>query len=398
MDKLLPYEIMAVSVAGLGLLLCEWKKSRRNDIIFMVVTTLAMILMASLRAGSVGVDYKVYQDYFQTVCQNNFGFLFTDANLYRVEVGYSVLNFVISRFTSDTRIFMAAVAVLTIGLRAIAIYRYSSSRWISVYVYVTFGFFTYALCTLRQEIAISILLFAIPALQNRKPIPYALIVVLAATFHKSVLILLPVYFIAHLALNWKTLTFYGSCTLFALLFSWPIIKFVTKYVYTYYAPGQAGDYYLDGRDFNTALIPLVLFLAAVLLRKRILERDPRNIVLLNFICYSAVLFTLTLKHFVFQRIALIFLPAALFLIPEIINSVAASGSAYESKLSALKSTDKNRKKQMTEEYSALKKGLRESKQAYRTSLGLTLVGGFLYLLFLLNANRLLLVPYITFLQ
>ena len=47
-------------------------------------------------------------------------------------------------------------------------WKHSSIVWLSVFVYITFDFFGYALCTLRQELAISIALFGIPFLQDRK--------------------------------------------------------------------------------------------------------------------------------------------------------------------------------------------------------------------------------------
>jgi len=388
------YNLLLLFITLLGFSFCEIKKSKNRDIIFLCIVSVAMIVMSTLRADTVGIDYKPYAEYFQTVCQNDFTFLLSNANIYRTEPEYGLLNYVISLFSHNTYVFMGIVSTLIVGLRAFAIYKYSSSVWVSMFVFVSFGFFGYSLCTLRQEIAISIALFAIKYLQDKKPIPYFLIIILAATFHKSLWILIPIYFIAHIPLNWKSLSVYGAGTLFILLFSIPILNFITQYIFKHYTED---NYFLRGRDFNTAYIPLVLFLVVMLLRKNLLERNPKNIVLINFICYAGLLFILTLKHFIFQRLALIFLPAALFLIPEILNAMAVDESKYE-ELSQLKIGDKTKKKQLLIKRGKLKNELRDAKSMYYATIGFILFGGFIYQMFLLNVNRLLIVPYVTFLN
>lgn len=392
--SVLPYYLLLLAVAALGVVLCEWKPTRKKEILFLCLAMAAMALMASLRAKTVGIDYKMYADYFQSVAGHGFDFLFSPENAYRIEFGFGLLNFLISRFSGNTYVFMAVIAVLTIGLRALAIARQSSSVWLSVFTFVSFGFFGYTMCTLRQEMAISIFLFAIPYLQKKRPVPYFLLVLLAASFHKSVLILLPVYFLAHIPVNWKSLTFYGAATGLLLIFSRPIINFVTQFVYQFYTQTEQGRYYLMGRDAKTALIPVAVFAAAYFLRKRLLDRNPHNVVLINFSMYAALLFIMTIKHFVFQRIALIFLPITIFLLPEMVKSMQVD----EEKLGLLeemKKSERGKKKQNFAKAGQLRTEIRDQRAMYYAAIGFVLVIGLVYYSFLLYANRLLLVPYAT---
>ncbi len=391
---MLPYYLLLLLVAVLGFVLCERRGSRRNDLIYLCVVTAVMILMASLRADTVGIDYEMYANYFQSVANHDLSYLISAENPYRIEFGFSLLNYLVSLVTNHTYVFMAVVAVLTIGLRAVAIYRYSSSAWISVFTFVAFGFFGYTMCTLRQEIAISILLFAIPFLQKKKLVPYILLVLLAASFHKSVLILIPIYFLANLPVNWKSLVIYGVGTGLILIFSWPIINFVTKFVYQFYIETEQGRYYLMGRDAKTALIPIVVFIAAYCLKKRLLNRNPQNAVLLNFTMYAAFLFILTIKHFIFQRVALIFFPAIIYLLPEIVCSVQVDPEKTE-ELTLLQQADRGRRKQTSAKETKLRTELRDQKALYYAAIGFVLAVGLLYYAFLLQTNRLLLVPYVT---
>ena len=115
---MLPYYLLLLLVAVLGFVLCERRGSRRNDLIYLCVVTAVMILMASLRADTVGIDYKMYANYFQSVANHDLSYLISAENPYRIEFGFSLLNYLVSLVTNHTYVFMAVVAVLTIGLRA----------------------------------------------------------------------------------------------------------------------------------------------------------------------------------------------------------------------------------------------------------------------------------------
>ena len=291
-----PYLILAAAAALLGFLLCELHPSRRNDIILLAVLSAAMFALSVLRGVSVGVDYQMYLGYFQQVCQGGLPFLFSEANMYRLEIGYSLLNYVISFFGSSQFVFSAGIAAVCLGLNAVFLYRHSSSVWLSMFVFISFGFFGYTLCTIRHQIAIAIFMFALPYLQRRQFVPYLLIVLLTATFHKSMLIWIPVFFLAQLALDWKAYAFYGGCLALYFLFSESVLSIITQYIYTGY---QVGSYYMQGRDMATVFIPMVFFVVVLLLQKPLLARNPQNLPLLNLAMYCACLFIMTLKHFVF---------------------------------------------------------------------------------------------------
>lgn len=386
-----PYWLLLLVSGVSGFFLCELKKSRSRVLLFVAALTCVMAAMGAIRNPTVGVDTKMYMEYFSGVCGQDFTFLFNSANLYWKEPGYGLLNFIVSRVTQNPQVLIGLVSALIIILRGIFIYIYSSSSWVSVFVYISFGFFGYALCTLRQELAISILLFALPFLQKRKLLPYALITVAAALFHASAWILLPIYFIANLPLNRIMLGVYAGGTLLLLLISEPLLAFVTKYVYKIYQPGS---YYTMGRDYSTAVFPVVTFILALLLMKKLLALRPENRVLINYACYAGFLFVLTLKHFIFQRIALLFLPAALLLIPEFLRCVFPD-SAKQEKLRGLLALDNSRKKQNREKIGELRLELKNEMALYYTVLGLILAGCMVYFLFLLTSNRLLLAPYHT---
>ena len=219
-----------------------------------------------------------------------------------------------------------------------------------------------------------------------------LIVILAACFHISLWVMIPVYFFVHIPFNKVTLQILGAGTVLLLIFSEHILTVITKVVYQNYQPGS---YYTLGRDYSTAVFPVLFFILSLLLMKKLLKNNPENIVLMHFSCYSAVLFILTIRHFVFQRIALIFLPVVLLLIPELLECAAPDPNKVEEPL-RLQGLDKSRQKQQKDKMASLMGEHKNAVTLYYTVMGLLMAGCITYYLFLLSANRLGLVPYIPF--
>lgn len=386
-----PYWGLLAFTGILGFLLCELKQSRKRDFVFLAAIAVVMVAMAALRAPSVGVDTQPYLNTFKYISgAETFSDFWVRSGAYRKEPGYSLLNFIVAHFTKDPIVFMGIVSALIITLRLIFLYFYSPSVWISGFVYISFGFFGYAMCTLRQELAISIMMFALPLIQKKKIVPYMLICAVAATFHMSLWIMIPVYFIAQLPVNKIMLGIYSAGTLGILLFSEKFLDFITQYVFKAYKPGT---YYTLGRNYSTAVFPVLVFILAMLLFKKLVERNPRNTIWINLSCYAALLFILTLKNFIFQRVALVFLPVALLLIPELVLAVRPNGEKLE-ELARYQAMDKARQKQHKDKIASLKIEHKNEMALYYTSMGLVLAGCAIYFLFLLSANRLLLVPYV----
>jgi hypothetical protein len=357
-----------------------------------------MITLSALRANTVGIDYVQYATYFTQVRNGGWSFLISAANGYRVEPGYSLLNYFVSLFTGDVRIYMLVVSIVAVSLTAILLYKYSPIPWIGMFVFGSFGFFGNSLSFIRQSIAIAIFLFAIRFLKDKRFLPYLVIVLLAASFHKAMLIMIPIYFIAHIKINWKSLTTYAGLTALIMGLSWSLFNIVTKYVYQYYAT-QEGIYYMNGRDWQTAAIPVITTVTILILKDFILMRDPKNVVLINFSIYSGLLYIMTCQHFLFQRFGMMFFTSALLLIPEMLASVGVDSKQAEmlNNIEIQKITNnKEQKKKALQERRQLKSNQNMHKYIYYYATGAVLFIGFLYNVWILMANRINLIPYVTF--
>ena len=387
---MLPYIVLLIISGVSGIFICERKPSPKKELIVLCVMTLLMCVMAALRGENVGVDYDwVYRDYFVTAREHGFAFLLSAQNMYRVEPVYGLLNQIVALFTADPMVLWWTASVVIILLRAVFIWKYSPKLWLSVFCYIGLGFFTYALCTLRQELGISVAMFALPFLQRRKPLPYFAIILLAGLCHTSLFILLPVYFIVTIPPNRWMIGLYATAFMSVIFFSEIFLKWIVELVprFSTYTPDS---YYLKGRDINTVIIWIIILLIASLLYKRLLQRDKNNLVLFNLFLWGTLIMTLTMKHFVFQRVALIFLPFAVMLIPELVQSMLPPPE-LRSALDGAKAGKMN-----NQQIAAQKHKLKDEIRMYYSVMGLLLLLVILEYLFLLHANRLLLVPYTPF--
>lgn len=387
---MLPYVILLVISGVLGILICERKPSPQKELLVLGVMTLLMCVMAALRGENVGVDYDwVYRDYFLAARAHGFAFLLSAENMYRVEPVYGLLNQIVALFTGNPMVLWWSASVVIILLRAAFIWRYSSKMWLSTFCYIGLGFFTYALCTLRQELGISVAMFALPFLQRRKPLPYFAIILLAGLCHTSLFILLPVYFIVTIPPNRWMIGLYATAFMAVIFFSEIFLKWIVALIprFSTYTPDS---YYLKGRDINTVMIWVLILLIAALLYKSLLERDKNNLVLFNLFLWGTLIMTLTMKHFVFQRVALVFLPFSVMLIPEMVQSMLPPPE--------LRNLPDNVKanKINSQQIAAQKHKLKDATRMYYSIMGLLVSLVILEYLFLLHANRLLLLPYTPF--
>ena len=182
------YAIVVFVVLLLGLFLGEWRPSRKKEILFLCLSSVVLIVFSALRATNVGIDYyQFYVPFFENVRSGGWSFLVSDANPYLTEFGFSLLTFLISLVTGNVFVYMAVIATIMIGLTAWVLYRDCSKPWIGMFIFVAFNFFGNTLSYIRQSLGIAIFLFAIHYIKEKRIVPYMLLVLLAATFHNSLI-------------------------------------------------------------------------------------------------------------------------------------------------------------------------------------------------------------------
>lgn len=161
------------------------KKSNR----LLLFSFVLIYLVCVLRDPSVGRDipgYELMYEATRKVSWNDFDYVY-------FENGYILLMKLCIKLGLSFQAFFAVVYFIILFPIYLFIKKYSTDKLFSVLIYVCYISFEFDLSGLRQAIAISIVLLAFIVLLEARKFPhikYILLVLVAATFHKSAYIAL----------------------------------------------------------------------------------------------------------------------------------------------------------------------------------------------------------------
>ncbi|MFD2613954.1 EpsG family protein [Paenibacillus gansuensis] len=164
----------------------------------MVLCAMATLIFAAGMQSNIG-DTFYYMHSYKTV---DFHWQSID---YSGDFGFNLYQMGLQQFSSDPQILILVTALLTNLLIVSVLAGYSRLLEISVFVYITSGMFITSMNGIRQYLAAAIVFTAIRFLIKGQFWRYLLVILFAATIHKTALILIPIYFIVRRrAWTWQT--------------------------------------------------------------------------------------------------------------------------------------------------------------------------------------------------
>ena len=148
---------------------------------------------------------------------------------------------------------------------------------------------------LRQALAAAIVIWVYPFLTNRRFLPACGLVLLAACFHRTALVMLPLCFLLTLpatGLHYGLAAFTAAAAYFLMD---PLIQIVVAILpkYQHYLTEK----YWQGNSFLYTLMPLGCFLFTLPLLRRT-RRDQSSPVLPNSVFYALLLQLFITRHFI----------------------------------------------------------------------------------------------------
>jgi hypothetical protein len=157
------------------------------------IPLLALSLFASMRSYLVGTDTRTYTADFRNNLDIEY-FIFNED----IEYGYQLLSYIILNFTHNYFWLFFISSIIVVGSYLYIFKKISKDYFLSIYIFITFGFYTFYFNGLRQGLAMAITIWAIPYLIERKIFNFSLWIVVASFFHKSALIMFVMYFMINL--------------------------------------------------------------------------------------------------------------------------------------------------------------------------------------------------------
>lgn len=278
--------------------------------IFIIVTFLQLYLLLALRDSYVGTDLNTYLSFFERSKLESFW----NFDFARYEIGYVLLNKLLS-FINNEQIFIGVISFIPIFVIFRFIYRESKIIWLSIFLFITLGFFTNSFNIIRQMFAMSIITISYKYLVNNNFKRFIVTVLIASCFHNTALIFIPIYLFKNFNLNIKNYLMHVLMSVILYFEGDKIINFALSNF-------SSVSYEIKSNGGMFMLIFLILIYVFTLIHKKEALNQNPNLVILYNICLSSIFMQiLALKFSLFIRVGLYFSMFFIILIPEVISNI-----------------------------------------------------------------------------
>lgn len=267
--------------------------NKKNKKLFTIISLCLMIFFASVR--SVGSDWLLYKTIYSRQS-------FSD----RFDIGYKLLMKACYCIFHNNYFFVTLfISICTILIVYSVIKKESKALEISLFLFVTLGFYTKSFNIMKQMLAVAVTFYGARFITERKLCKYVITIFIASLFHKTALIMIPFYWLSDLKISKGTsiITFF-SIILSLLLFN-KIFNFVTLNIDQY----QVYNTYTLGIESGIGTVLNILFFGILVLfllfnYEKMLKVDENNKYFINMCSFSLPILILSLKNTLFFRIAL----------------------------------------------------------------------------------------------
>jgi len=235
------------------------------------------------------------------------------------DYGFGILQMLLKNYISeDPQILIFTTALITNVLIVFVFYNYSRMIEISLYVYITGGLFLVSMNGIRQVLAAAIAFTAINYLLKGNWFKYSLIVLLAASFHLSALVLIPIYLLVRFR-AWSKMTI--VVIIFSVLAVWGFDKF-TSLLFSVLDNTQYSDYENfdeGGSSIIRSIVAAAPLIIAYLGREKLKVLFPKSDYIVNMALLGFVFMLISTQSWIFARVSIYFELYQLILISWIIK-------------------------------------------------------------------------------
>ena len=195
----LPY---ALNLIGLGLLAIFYQQVEDKKKKMITLFCFIYVLLFFGFRGYIWDDWQVYYQIFKDISWYDFQINpFKGGNDHFYEPGYVLMNLFIKSIY-DNYVFFQFTQT---SICALLLFRFIMKKELNtpffLMLFLAFGGYEILINLMRNSIAILIFLNAIPYLEERKPVHYFMLCLLAVTFHLTSILFLPLYFILNVKIN-----------------------------------------------------------------------------------------------------------------------------------------------------------------------------------------------------
>lgn len=270
---------------------------------FLAVAAILIVIIVGLRF-QVGADWEAYVEMFDGARYLEF-----DDTMLRNDPGYLLINQIVYWIGLEVwAVNVLCALVFTFGL--VKFSRRQPNPWLAVLVAVPYLIIVVAMGYSRQAVAIGLIMAGLTAVEKQSFVRFGMYIVVAATFHKTAVIILPL--VALTAARHRAVIGAAVAVTGYFLYSWFLEAGMEKFSTNYLEEGLNSQ----GAAIRVVMniVPAIIFL---LYQKRFQLIEPQRQLWRNFsiaaVLMLALLFVLPSSTAV-DRLALYIIPLQLFVL------------------------------------------------------------------------------------
>lgn len=171
----------------------NYNQNNKKRRISIFIVCLILGGFSAVREG-IGIDYSSYLIHIERIALGYPNYM---------ELGFKYLAKFLMSIFNDAKYVLSVFSFFTIYFFIKGIYCESKNIKMSIFIFLTWGYYFFTFNTVRNYFALSIVFFASKYVVNKKYWKFILCIIIASLFHKSALICIPLYIIANRKLTKK---------------------------------------------------------------------------------------------------------------------------------------------------------------------------------------------------
>ncbi|MDE6688175.1 MAG: EpsG family protein [Lachnospiraceae bacterium] len=293
-------------------------RGSRQDKIDQICVMAIFVLLVGASALRIytGNDYQTYISHFHDIYRGNYVVTERGFNL--------VVTAVYGFFQKEYYLVIFALfAFLTVGVFLKALYDQSVDFPMSFFLFMMLGTYFQTYNTVRYYFALAIVLYSMRYVLRKQYFRFLITILIASLFHKTALIVIPLYLLAAIRWKWQHLLIAGILAVSGLFFQ---EQYMALFIRLYPSYVNEEEYLASGgfsivNVFRCAAVLLFSLYALKGDKEWYADRETRFYFQLNlgalalYLCFSFVPFLSRIGYYL-NISHLFFLPALLRVVPE----------------------------------------------------------------------------------
>ncbi|WP_051941665.1 EpsG family protein [Maribacter forsetii] len=263
------------------------------NLIFIIFSFLFLLSLITFR-GDIKNDTEVYIAYFYDSA-DSINSLLKNFVYSRHEPGYLTVEFLNKKIINNHVFHFFVIGCMSLIFIFKSLKNYTTYFYLGLSLYFLRFFFLRDLNQIRAGVALAIVLYSIKFISKRDVLPFYLLILMAASFHKTALLIIPFYYINNYIIK-NSIS--NKKLILALILSFCIsfikIKQIIGELIIKYVPSSASyvSGYLSesGNLFSLiVLYQVIVFLTFMLFENQLKNRQPHYYTIRNMLLVSLLL-------------------------------------------------------------------------------------------------------------